>query len=136
MGSTDRSTQVRFAFQMTDTVPAFVPSWMINHIMQGAIVKVYAKMREVAERMARDDPTCVHVPHVGRPEYAPTRQWYEDKVDAYLRSADLDRHEANPDSSIRRPKRSVMDEAPGGGNAVASNGRLWHACLSCLPKTE
>ena len=141
---------VRFAFQMTDTVPAFVPSWMINYIMQGAMVKVYGQMRAVAESMARNDPSCSHVRHVGKPAYAPTRQWYADKLSSFLGSADFAQRQAHgsPKLSPTNP-RTGLPHVPTtpetqrvnglGGKAAASGAEPATSLLQrllepCLPK--
>ena len=74
----------RFAFQMSDTVPTFVPTWMMNYMVQNAMLRIYDQTQMVATRMARQDPGSEHVSHINRAEYRPTRTWIEDKVSSFL----------------------------------------------------
>lgn len=66
---------VRFAFQMSDTLPPFMPSWAINYVVQHAMVHIFDKMREVAVGMATKDPDSMHLAFVNRREYQPTKEW-------------------------------------------------------------
>ena len=74
----DRS--VRFAFQMSDQLPSFMPSWAINYVVQNAMVDIFRKMSEVATQMAKGDPASKHLQHINRPAYAPTREWIEERL--------------------------------------------------------
>ena len=74
----------RVAFQMSDTIPPFFPSWAINYIVQNAMADIFTKMREVAVKMAARDPKCPHVAHVARPAYRRVRDWFYSKVHARI----------------------------------------------------
>ena len=74
--------QVRFAFQMSDTLPPFIPSWAINYVVQNAMVQIFDKMAEVASAMANKDPSSLHLRHVHRPAYAATKAWIEERFGA------------------------------------------------------
>ena len=71
---------VRFAFQMSDHVPAFMPSWVINYIVQNAMADIFDKMHEVAVRMHSRDAKSPHVKHVNKASYKPVREWYARKM--------------------------------------------------------
>ena len=71
---------VRFAFQMSDRIAAFVPMWAINYVVQNAMVNVFDRMRDVAARMAAKDTQCEHYAHVNTRAYAPTKQWIEKRL--------------------------------------------------------
>ena len=71
--------QVRFAFQMSDTLPPFIPAWAINYVVQNAMVQIFDKMAEVASSMANKDPASLHLRHVQRPAYAATKAWIEER---------------------------------------------------------
>ena len=81
-------TSVRFAFQMSDHVPPFMPSWAINYIVMNAMADIFDKMREVAVKMHAGDPNSPHVQHVGRRSYHETQKWFRSKVGDYV-SANL-----------------------------------------------
>ena len=113
----------RFAFQMSDTVPPWAPSWMINYVIQHALTNVYDQTRMIAEGMARNDPACPHVAHIARPEYAPTKRWLEDKVKKYLGAT------APPTPNGRAAAPELNGHANGrapaqNGHAPAPNGHL------------
>ena len=71
---------VRFAFQMSDSVPPFMPSWAINYIVQNAMADIFDKMRDVALKMHSKDASSPHVQHVRRPAYREVRDWYASKM--------------------------------------------------------
>ena len=66
---------VRFAFQMSDTLPPFMPSWAINYVVQNAMVEIFGNMKKIATKMAKKDPSSEHLQHVNRPEYKETKAW-------------------------------------------------------------
>ena len=73
-------TSVRFAFQMSDTIPPFFPSWVINYIVQNAMADIFDKMREVAVKMYSQDKSSEHVQHCTRPQYQHIRRWFESRI--------------------------------------------------------
>lgn len=81
---------VRFAFQMSDFVPQFVPSWTISYFINHAMMEIFEKMSEVADKMIRNDPTCEHVALVKDPQYTPNRRWVQQKFEAHAAQSSAD----------------------------------------------
>ena len=77
--------QVRFAFQIKQKIPPFVPMWALDFVVQNGMAKIFSRMAEVASQMARDDPACPHVAHVQAEGYRPVASWLRSRVEGYLR---------------------------------------------------
>ena len=79
------ATSVRFAFQIKQKIPPFVPTWALDFVVQNGMAKIFSRMRDVAVQMAREDPACDHVAHINAPSYRPVASYLRGKVDTYLR---------------------------------------------------
>ena len=74
---------VRFAFQLSQKIPQFLPRWAVQTILHQGMANIFAAMQKVALAMATN-PKSDHAQLASSPEYRPTAEWLRGKFERFL----------------------------------------------------
>lgn len=74
---------VRFAFQLSQKIPQFLPRWAVQTILHQGMANIFAAMQKAALAMATN-PKSDHAQLASSPEYRPTAEWLRGKFERFL----------------------------------------------------
>jgi len=74
---------VRFAFQLSQKIPQFLPRWAVQTILHQGMANIFASMQKAALAMATN-PKSDHAQLASSPEYRPTAEWLRSKFERFL----------------------------------------------------